>query len=111
MNIDGEEKGNGVLNIVSSFEGLDSELHLTINGGIININSEDDGINTNEDNVSIASFLGGTITINAANGAEGDGIDSNGYVVVDGANLYINNIRVPDNCIDSEDGILYKRRR
>ena len=108
MNINGEENNTGILNVTSSFEGLDSELHLTINGGNITINSEDDGINVNEDNVSIVSFFGGNITLNAANGAEGDGVDSNGYVVIDGSNLYINNVRVPDNAIDSEDGILYK---
>lgn len=107
MNIDGEEKDNGVLNITSSFEGLDSELHLTINGGVINIDSGDDGINVNEDNVSIVTFNGGTITLNAAKGAEGDGVDSNGYVVINGSTLYINNIRMPDNQIDSEDGIKY----
>ena len=108
MNINGEEKGNGILNISSSFEGLDSELHLTIKGSIININSEDDGMNVNEDDVSIVSFLGGTVTINAANGNEGDGIDSNGFVVIDGSTLNINNIRFPDNAVDSDDGILYR---
>lgn len=107
MNINGEEKNNGVLNITSSFEGLDSELHLTINGGIICINSQDDGINVNEDNVSIVTFKGGSITLNAANGAEGDGIDSNGYVVINGSTININNVRIPDNAIDSEDGIKY----
>ena len=107
MNINGEEKNNGVLNITSSFEGLDTELHLTINGGIININSQDDGINVNEDNVSIVTFNGGTISLNAAMGAEGDGVDSNGFVVINGSTLYVNNIRMPDNAIDSEDGIKY----
>lgn len=107
MNINGEDKGDGILNITSNFEGLDSELHLTINGGIINITSDDDGINVNEDDVSIVTFNGGTITINAANGAEGDGVDSNGYVVINGSTLYINNVRMPDNAIDSEDGIKY----
>ena len=102
MNINGEDKNNGILNITSSFEGLDTELHLTINGGIINIDSQDDGINVNEDNVSIVSFNGGTLNINAAKGAEGDGIDSNGYVVIAGSTLKINNIRMPDNAIDSE---------
>ena len=34
-----EEKGDGVLTINAENEGLDSELHLTINGGNININS------------------------------------------------------------------------
>ena len=107
MNINGEDQNNGTLNITSSFEGLDSELHLTFNGGIININSEDDGINVNEDNVSAVMFNGGKITLNAANGAEGDGVDSNGYVVINGSTLNINNVRMPDNAIDSEDGIKY----
>ena len=107
MNINGEDKNNAILNITSSFEGLDTELHLTINGGIINIDSQDDGINVNEDNVSIVSFNGGTLNINAAKGAEGDGIDSNGYVVIAGSTLKINNIRMPDNAIDSENGIEY----
>ena len=108
MNINGEEKGNGILNVTSSFEGLDSELHLTFNGGIININSEDDGINVNEDNVSVVTFNGGTITLNAANGAEGDGVDSNGFVVINGSTIKVNNVRMPDNAIDSEDGITFK---
>jgi len=108
MNIESEPKNTGILNITSNFEGLDTELHLTINGGNITINSGDDGINVNEDNVSIASFFGGNITINAAQGAEGDGIDSNGYVVIDGATLNINNVKAPDNSVDSEDGVLFK---
>ena len=37
MNINGEEKNTGVLNITAENEGLDSELHLTVNGGNINI--------------------------------------------------------------------------
>ena len=107
LNVNGEEKGNGILNIESSFEGLGTELHLTIFGGNININSLDDGINVNEDDVSVASFKGGNILINAANGQEGDGVDSNGFIVVDGSNLTINNIRVPDNALDSATGIEY----
>ncbi|MBQ5840429.1 MAG: carbohydrate-binding domain-containing protein, partial [Clostridia bacterium] len=55
MNINGGDKGTGVLNIRAENEGLDSELHLTINGGIINITSGNDGINTNEDNVSVTT--------------------------------------------------------
>lgn len=55
------EAGTGVLNINAENEGLDSELHLTINGGIININSGNDGINTNEDGVSVTTINGGTV--------------------------------------------------
>ncbi len=85
MNIIGEEKGNGVLNIHAENEGLGSELHLTINGGIINIDSGNDGINTNEDGVSVTTINGGNVNI-AVNGStgEGDGIDSNGWLVING---------------------------
>lgn len=108
MNIKGEDKNDGTLTVTSNFEGLDSELHLNIYGPNITINSGDDGINVNEDNVSIVSLLGGTITLNAAQGEEGDGIDSNGYVIIDGATLCVNNVTAPDNAVDSEDGIEYK---
>lgn len=85
MNING---GNGVLNINAENEGLDSELHLTINGGIININSGNDGINTNEDNISVTTMNGGSlnIVVNGSTG-EGDGIDSNGWLVINGGIL------------------------
>lgn len=99
--------GEGTLNVTSGFEGLDSELHLSINGGSITINSEDDGINVNEDNVSVVSVNGGNVTLNAANGAEGDGIDSNGFIVINGGTLNINGITPPDSAMDSEDGIQY----
>lgn len=88
MNIYGEDKGNGILNINASNEGLDSELHLTINGGNINISSGNDGINTNEDGVSVTTLNGGTLNI-LVNGktGEGDGIDSNGWLVINGGSL------------------------
>jgi len=107
MNVNGGVNNDGVLQITSSFEGLDSELHLGLNGGNIQINSQDDGINVNEDNVSICFINGGNITINAALGAEGDGIDSNGFIVLNGGVLNINNVVTPDNALDSEDGVYY----
>lgn len=88
MNITGEEKGNGVLNIQAENEGLGSELHLTINEGIINIDSGNDGINTNEDGMSVTTINGGNVNI-AVNGStgEGDGIDSNGWLVINGGTV------------------------
>ena len=85
MNIFGEPLNSGVLNIYADNEGLDSELHLTINGGAINIRSGNDGINTNEDGVSVTTVNGGTldITVTGETG-EGDGIDSNGWLVING---------------------------
>ncbi len=98
MNIEGGQNGNGVLNINAENEGLDSELHLTINGGIININSGNDGINTNEDGVSVTTINGGSVNI-LVNGetGEGDGIDSNGWLVINGGKV------TAQACTDSAD--------
>ncbi len=83
MNINGGEKNTGVLNIYAENEGLDSELHMTINGGNINIYSGNDGINTNEDGISVTSINGGVLKIQVTGETgEGDGIDSNGWLVI-----------------------------
>ena len=81
MNVDGAQ--SGILNINAENEGLDSEMHLTINGGTIYIKSGNDGINTNEDGVSVTTINGGRveITVTGETG-EGDGIDSNGWLVI-----------------------------
>ena len=106
MNVDGEAAGTGVLNLTADNEGLDSELHLTINGGVINITAENDGINTNEDGVSVTTINGGTITITGGLGAEGDGIDSNGYLVVNGGTVLTTaNPQAGEGGIDSDSGI------
>lgn len=88
MQIDGGENGTGVLNINAENEGLDSELHLTINGGNIHIIAGNDGINTNEDGVSVTTINGGSLSVlvNGATG-EGDGIDSNGWIVINGGTV------------------------
>jgi len=88
MNIDGEAQGSGILNIYAENEGLDSELHLTVNGGIVNIFSGNDGINTNEDGVSVTTINGGDLNILVTGETgEGDGIDSNGWLVINGGTV------------------------
>ncbi len=84
ININGGAEGTGKLYIEAENEGLDSELHLTINGGNIYINSQDDGINTNEDGISVTTVNGGYLFVNGGLGEEGDGIDSNGYITING---------------------------
>ena len=108
MNINGDNgDDSGKLSIVADNEGLDSELHLTINGGTIAIVSQDDGINTNEDGVSVTTVNGGMLTIDAGNGAEGDGIDSNGYLVINGGTVWtMSNESSPDGGIDADMPIL-----
>lgn len=105
MEIDGETLGTGRLNITSDNEGLDTELHLTINGGIIHIQSKDDGINVNEDGISVLTVNGGYLSIFAGNGAEGDGIDSNGWITINGGTVIsLSNPNSMDGGIDSDMG-------
>ena len=104
MLIDGQEKGNGILNVTAGFEGMDSELHLTINGGKVNIQSQDDGMNVNEDGVSVLTVNGGELHIVAGLGAEGDGVDSNGYLVVNGGMVISAAKPMSDSGLDSDRG-------
>ena len=107
MNINGGEIGDGVLNINAENEGLGSELHLTINGGQIHIVSGNDGINTNEDNVSVTTVNGGKLFIKVdGSTGEGDGIDSNGWLVInDGMVMASACATSADAGIDSDKGI------
>lgn len=100
LNID----GGGTLNITSGFEGLNSELHLTLNGGNVNIYSQDDGINVNEDEVSVLTINGGSLHICAGLGAEGDGVDSNGYLVINGGTVISSANPAADSGLDSDCG-------
>lgn len=104
MNIDGEDAGTGVLNITSGYEGLDTELHLTLNGGNVNIYSQDDGINVNEDGVSVVTINGGFLHILAGLGSEGDGIDSNGFLTINGGTVVSMANPNSDSGLDSDFG-------
>jgi len=98
MHIAAEEKGTGTLHITAENEGLGSEMHLTIDGGNILIRSGNDGINTNEDGVSVTTLNAGIVTIEVTGETgEGDGIDSNGYLVIRGGTL------IAAACSDSAD--------
>ena len=96
--------GPGALDITADNEGLNSELHLTINGGDIAIRSGNDGINTNEDGVSVTTINGGNLHITAGLGEEGDGIDSNGYLVINGGMVVSSANPAADAGLDSDLG-------
>ncbi len=85
MTVAGGDEGTGVLEITAENEGLDTEMHLAVDGGSIRIASGNDGINCNEDGVSVITVNGGDvhITVTGQTG-EGDGIDSNGWLVING---------------------------
>ncbi len=88
LNIRGGKEGTGILNIHADNEGLNSEMHLTLSGGNVHITSGNDGINTNEDGVSVTTINGGTLTIQVTGETgEGDGIDSNGWLVINGGTV------------------------
>ena len=99
--------GNGTLIVDSDNEGLETKMHLTINGGNIQINSEDDAINASEDNVSVITINDGTVYANVKSDAkEGDGIDSNGYIYINGGNVYaFAAVTSQDSGLDSDLGI------
>lgn len=96
--------GGGKLNLTAANEGLDTELHLTINGGEINIFAQNDGINTNEDGVSVTTINGGNVNIVAGLGEEGDGIDSNGWLVINGGTVISSANPIADAGLDSDLG-------
>lgn len=97
--------GNGSLTINADNEGLDSELHMTINAGNIFIYSNNDAINVNEDNVSVFTMNGGVLHCEGGLGSEGDGIDSNGYLVINGGYVYASANPGADCGMDADLGI------
>lgn len=68
MSIKSETNRYGVLNKFADNERLDTEKHLLIESGKINIASQDHGINTSEEGGSVALIKGWTLTINACLG-------------------------------------------
>ena len=81
-------EGSGILKVYGNQdegEGIaTTDADITINGGEIYVESNDDGLNTGGD-------FGGVITINGGKTiikANGDGIDSNGSLIINGGSIY-----------------------
>lgn len=97
-------KGNGNLTVYGNQEegeGIATETNdITIEGGNITVESNDDGLNAGGD--------GGTIAINGGNvfvKASGDGIDSNKNIVINGGYTYtIGSAKGGDAGVDADEG-------
>ena len=100
----------GTINILTSYEGLEG-ISVDINGGVIMLKSQDDGINAaggsddESHEVNSNAYIrvsGGTLAIDA----DGDGIDSNGKVYFDGGDVVISGpTESMNSALDSETGI------
>lgn len=101
-------EGSGSLTVNADKEGIEVKSgHLTINGGSFHITAEDDPLNVSEDGVGVLTVNDGYLysAVKPAKGGEGDGIDSNGYIVFNGGTAI--NLAHPssmDSGIDSDMG-------
>ena len=94
----------GTIDIKKCYEGLEG-VHITLNDGDISIVASDDGINAADGSLSSGMGMGGfgggqasssdssvLLTINGGNifvNAGGDGLDSNGNIVMNGGNVTV----------------------
>ena len=100
-------EGDGTLDITGDKEGIESQLHLTIDGGNIKVSSADDPINASEDGVSVITINDGIINCAVQNGTEGDGIDSNGYIYINGGSVLAqSHSNSMDSGLDADMGIV-----
>lgn len=82
--------GEGLLNVYGNKkEGIEGKMHITVNGGTVIIRSVDDAINAAADGKSIITVNEGMVVAFLTEEAEeGDGIDSNGSIVINGGTVY-----------------------
>ena len=77
--------GEGALEVVGTQnEGIASSMHLTFTGGDIHVQAVEDGLNANNDDVSVITISGGTLFVETETG---DGIDSNGTITITGGQV------------------------
>lgn len=100
-------EGEGTLKFESKREGIEVKGDVIINSGNYIFNTDEDGINACLDGESIIEINGGTILVaTKKDGPQGDGIDSNGYLYINGGTVYsFANPTTEDSGIDSDLGI------
>ena len=78
----------GDITVTKSYEGVEGA-RVEITGGTLNVTATDDGINAANSDLTNYNFdlyiAGGTITVNCS----GDGLDSNGKLVIAGGTVYV----------------------
>lgn len=82
--------GEGYLIVNGDNEGIEAKLgHMTFDGGNIIVTSGDDPLNASEDGVSVITVNDGTLHLKVRpdKGGEGDGMDSNGAIVINGGTV------------------------
>ena len=102
----GQTKGDGVLNVIGSSEGIETDKHFFLTGGVLNIAAQDDAINASEDKACIVIIKGGKLLINSGLGREGDGVDSNGYILVEGGEVIAAARPGADSGLDADQGVI-----
>lgn len=101
-------EGTGRLTIEADNEGVEvASGHMTINGGVFRITAGDDPLNVSEDGVGVLTVNDGYLYSAVRNmpGGEGDGIDSNGWIVFNGGtSINLAHPTSQDSGIDSDMG-------
>ena len=104
--ITGEKKGDGILNIIGSSEGIETNKNFFFSGGILKIAAQEDGINASKNLSFMIIIKGGKLLINAGLGRRGDGIDSNGYILVEGGEIISAAHIREDSGLDATQGLI-----
>ncbi len=106
----------GKINVTESYEGLEA-MQMYIKDGDITVYAEDDPTNCGEKGAAktidvgndncILQIDGGTLHIYVTNNMEGDGLDSNGNIYINGGFVYAEgSVDGPDSALDA-DGHIY----